>query len=101
MAGGAPIGNQNAVRARRWQKAIERALARASNKDVDTGLDTAADKLVKLALDGDKWALDHLADRMDGKPKQAIIGGDEDDAPVRVEEIRRVIVGANPPNPDS
>lgn len=70
-SGGQP-GNQNAAKTKRWQQAIQRALARASNKDVDTGLDSAADKLVALALEGDKWAIDHMADRMDGKPSQSI-----------------------------
>lgn len=72
MAGGAPIGNQNAVKARRWQQALFRALARASNKDIDAGLDQAADKVVSAAIGGDKWAIDHLADRTDGKAAQTI-----------------------------
>jgi hypothetical protein len=33
-----------------------------------------------------------VGDRLDGKPAQAIVGGDEDDAPVRLETIRRIIV---------
>ena len=32
-----------------------------------------------------------IGDRLDGKPAQAIIGGDEGDAPI-IHEIRRVIV---------
>ena len=67
--GGAPLGNQNGVKGRRWREAIQRALARTS-ATVDGGLDKAADKLVALAYEGDKWAIDHIADRMDGKPKQ-------------------------------
>ena len=83
---GAQPGNQNAAKARKWRAAIQRALARKSGS-VDSGLDTAADKLVTLMHEGDKWAIDHVADRLDGKVPQAIIGGDEDDAPVRVEQI--------------
>jgi hypothetical protein len=82
--GGQP-GNQNAVKSKRWQQAILRALARASSKDVDTGLDSAADKLIALAMDGDKWALEELGDRVDGKPAQAVtVAGDEDGGPVRM-----------------
>lgn len=80
--GGQP-GNQNAVRAKKWREAIMRALARKSGT-VDQGLDTAADKLVTLAIDeGDKWALEEIGDRVDGKPAQSIIGGDEDDPPIK------------------
>jgi hypothetical protein len=92
---GAPVGNQNAVRAKRWQQAIQRALARASNKDIDSGLDTAADKLVKLAMDGDKWALEELGDRIDGKPAQTIAG--DPDAPLQViQKVERVLKRADP-----
>jgi hypothetical protein len=71
MAGGAPIGNQNAAKARRWREAIQRALARATG-GVDEGLDKIADKLVKAAIDGDQWATDHIADRIDGKATQPV-----------------------------
>jgi hypothetical protein len=33
-----------------------------------------------------------ILDRGWGKPAQAIVGGDEDDAPVRLETIRRILV---------
>lgn len=81
---GAPVGNKNATRAKKWREAIMRALARKAGS-VDAGLDAAADKLAALAIDdGDKWALEHIADRLDGKPAQAIIGGDEDDNPIKI-----------------
>ncbi len=45
-------------------------------------------------------AITMIADRIDGKPAQAIIGGDEDDPAIMiVNEIRRTIVDPNP-NPD-
>ena len=91
--GGQP-GNQNAVRAKRWREAILRALARKSGS-VDAGLDAAADKLVALAIDdGDKWAMEDIGDRIDGKPAQAIVG-DDDAPPVRVEKIVRELVRGN------
>ena len=71
-----------------------RALARKSGS-VEAGLDAAADKLAVLAIDdGDKWALEEIGNRLDGKPAQAIIGGDEDDPPLRIEKIERVLVRA-------
>lgn len=61
-----------------------RALARKSGS-VDAGLDAAADKLAALAIDdGDKWALEEIGDRLDGKPAQSVIAtGDEDGGPIR------------------
>lgn len=75
----APLGNQNAAKAKRWQKAIERALARSSGESVDAGLDTAANKLVSAANAGDQWALKELGERIDGKVAQAIIGDSSED----------------------
>lgn len=81
---GAPLGNQNAARAKKWREAIMRALARKSGS-VEAGLDAAADKLAALAIDqSDKWALEEIGNRLDGKPAQAIIGGDEDDPALKV-----------------
>lgn len=95
---GAPIGNTNAAKGRKWREAIMRALARKSGS-VEKGLDDAADKLVKLIHEGTvedcQWAIDHIADRLDGRPAQAIIGGDEDDPPL-VHRVERVIVRARP-----
>lgn len=73
-----------------------RALARKSGS-VEAGLDAAADKLALMAIDdGDRWALEEIGNRLDGKPAQAIIGGDEDDPAVKVmTEITIRAVDAN------
>lgn len=82
---GAPIGNKNATKEKRWGSAITRVLARNSGgRGVEGGLEDAAEKLVRAALAGEQWALIELGNRMDGKPAQAIIGGGEDDPPVSV-----------------
>jgi len=97
---GAQPGNQNARKAKLWEQAIKRALARKSEDSVDKGLDQCADKLVAAAIDdGDQWALKEIGDRIDGKVPQAIIG-DDDSPPVRFEKIERVLVRADPPNQD-
>lgn len=74
---GAPLGNQNAKNAKRWQQAIRRALARASGQTVDAGLDQLADKVVAAALAGERWAIEEVGNREDGKPAQTIAGDDE------------------------
>lgn len=76
-----------------------RALARKSGS-VEAGLDAAADKLAMMAIDdGDRWALEEIGDRVDGKPAQALIHqGDEDGGPVKVERIERVIRRADVAN---
>lgn len=92
---GAPAGNQNAARAKKWREAIMRALARKA-ESVDGGLDKAADKLVTLAIDdGDRWAIEEIGNRLDGKPAQAIVG-DDDAPPVRfIQKVERVLIRAD------
>ncbi|MBA3243238.1 MAG: hypothetical protein H0T60_18615 [Acidobacteria bacterium] len=48
-----------------------------------------ADKLVERALEGEGWALQQVADRLDGKPTQ-MLAGDPDGSPIRVERIEIV-----------
>lgn len=81
----APQGNQNAARAKVWRAAIERALERRSQSRTDgiKEIDALAEQLLNLVAAGDLGALKEFGDRIDGKPAQAIIGGDENDPPVR------------------
>lgn len=71
MPGGAPIGNQNAVKGKRFQKAIERVLARKYG-DVDTGYEKIAEKYIEVAEAKEPSILRDLVDRSDGKPVQQI-----------------------------
>ncbi len=58
-----------------------------------TKLDACALALVRAGIAGDVPALKEIGDRLDGKVPQAVIGGGEDDNPVRViTEIRRTVV---------
>lgn len=82
---GAPLGNDNPAKGALWRAAINRALEnRSSRKDRKDSLDALAEVLLKKAEEGEGWALKELGDRMDGKPAQAIIGGGDDDPPVKV-----------------
>ena len=82
--GGAPEGNQNAKKGRDWTQAIRKALAHYSGEGATAGMEKLARKLIEAAENGDSWALKELGDRIEGKPAQAIIGGDEDDPPIKV-----------------
>lgn len=56
-------------------------------------LDRIAARLVTEAMDGDVPAAKEIADRLDGKVPQAVVGGGEDDPAIRViARIERVIV---------
>lgn len=94
---GAPLGNQNGAKAKVWRAAIDRALERRtkSRSDGIKEIDALADKLLELVAQGDLPALKEFGDRLDGKPAQAIIGGDSDDPPI-VTRIERVIVRSDP-----
>lgn len=78
-----------------WRDALRLAVLRAPDEVIEpkTNLDALAIQLIATAKAGDMTAMKELGDRLDGKPSQAIIGGDDDDPAVRViTEIRRSIV---------
>jgi hypothetical protein len=84
----APLGNQNAKKAKRWQDALVKALARytSPDRDIQAGqaLDKIAEQVVIKAVDGDKDSIAEIGNRLDGKPAQAIVGDDDFDA-IKVE----------------
>lgn len=58
-----------------------------------------AAKLLDMAYGGDMQAISMVAERMDGKVPQGVVGGDEEDNPIDVlHRIERVIV--RPANQD-
>ena len=91
---GAPAGNQNALRGRVWRKAIEQALETRTRSRTDgkKEIDALAETLLNLVASGDLAAIKEFGDRIDGKPAQAIIGGDEGDPAVKT--ISEVILRA-------
>ena len=76
MSGGAPIGNQNAVKAKRWQQAIDRALEKRSKADGIAELDKLAEEFLEAVRAEGITGFRELGDRVDGKPAQAITGAD-------------------------
>lgn len=87
---GAPAGNQNAKKAKLWSEAIKREIARLENGDLDKGLDRLARKLVKAGDDGDRFALEEIGNRIEGKVPQGIIGGEDDDPPLKLRMLKLV-----------
>lgn len=63
---GAPVGNLNAAKEKKWYEALDRAI----KQDEGKRLRAAAEKLLDLAAEGESWAVKELGDRLDGKPKQ-------------------------------
>jgi hypothetical protein len=86
----APLGNQNTAKAKQWQMAIERALETHGAGDRRAALDQVAGKVVELALTGERWAVEEIGNRLDGKASQPI-GGATDLGPV--EASIRVLYG--------
>jgi hypothetical protein len=91
---GAPLGNQNAAKGKRWTAAVERALERRATKktppedvsDLIRGLDMAADLFVqKMFADADLGYFKELGDRVEGKAMQPteLSGPDGGDIPTR------------------
>lgn len=78
----APIGNQNAAKAKVWSAAIMRALEKRSKSEQLEALDALAEQLLKKCDDGDITALKELGDRLDGKPHQSTTVGNPDGSPL-------------------
>lgn len=94
---GAPVGNTNAAKAKRWTAAIERALERfpqpadpEGRNELMQGLDRAADLFVAEMMEKkDLGFFREFGNRVEGCPKQ-IIAGDED-APLQTRSIVEVL----------
>ena len=80
----------NPPKRRVFEYAIRRALAARNNGDMDKGLNGLAHKLVREAMAGEQWAIKEIADRLDGKPSQAITG-DDDGPPIKMEGRIRLV----------
>ena len=95
--GGQPE-NDNAHKGARFRSAVARALARKGGT-IDRGLDMLCDKLVGAAAEGEQWALQMVAERIEGKAAQTVSvgeapeqiqGPDHDELTVR---LARALIG--------
>lgn len=71
------------VKQKRFYAALDRAIVQEDGKR----LRDAAEKLLDFAAAGEAWAIQQLADRLDGKPAQqvALTGADDGPLVVRIE----------------
>lgn len=78
-----------------FYNALSVALNQVNGIDVDgsrvTKLRTIAEKLVNAAEAGESWAIKEVADRIDGKPMQAVEHTGEDGGPVMFKTIYETI----------
>ncbi len=85
---GAPKGNQNAARPHRL---FENQLRAAVAKEDYKALRLIAEKAVAKAKAGEPWAVQFVAERLDGKVKQVIVG--DEDEPLMVKIVQRLVIG--------
>lgn len=85
---GAPLGNQNAAKAKVFGDALRKACVQEDFKRLREGVE----QLLEQASCGERWALEMVRDTLDGKPKQQVEVAGEDGGPMAFEVIRRVVV---------
>jgi len=96
---GAPIGNTNAASSKKWQAAIERAIASYPDRpnddgcsDLIKGLNAAAYEFVcGVMVDKSIAFFREFGDRLEGKPNQAIDLGSDPERPMIQKLIREIV----------
>lgn len=89
---GAPVGNQNGVKK---QRLLTDTLKRELTQRPEDLL-AIANKLIESAKNGEAWAMALIHDRVDGKAPQPIVGGNEEDDPIRHAHTVEWLSGARP-----
>ena len=89
---GAPVGNRNGAKK---QRLLTDCLKRELTQRPEDVL-AITRKLIEAAKAGEPWAQTLIHDRADGKLPTTVIGGDEDDPPVKVEQILIRAVDGSP-----
>jgi len=92
MPAGAPLGNQNAAKAKRWEAAVIRAFEAwpeapdsTDCNDLMRGLNAAAHEFVRNVMTAnDLGYFREVGDRFDGKAAQQVIHSGDPESPVRI-----------------
>lgn len=84
---GAPEGNNNPEKGKRWKLAIEKALEKRGPSMVEA-LAAVAEQLIQKASEGDISALKELGDRIDGKAAQSVALTDPDGGRLSINLIK-------------
>lgn len=81
---GGQIGNTNAANAKMWTAAIQRALDKRSEGLLEgkKAIDELAENLLELCDNKELGALKEFGDRMEGKPAQSVLLGNDPDNPI-------------------
>ena len=90
----APLGNQNARKAKLWRDSIIRELDRrtAEGESQESAIDAMARKLIDLCIEGDLEAIKELGNRLDGRPAQSVtVSGEEGAPPIAVKGIVELV----------
>lgn len=83
----APLGNNNNVKGKRWQQAIDRALERRGRGDRIRALDDLADKYLEEVERSGILGYREFGDRMDGKAVQTLASDPENPLQVIVQKL--------------
>ena len=86
MPAGRPKGSEN--KDKPYRDALRRAIARAAQDNSPRSLDRIAEQHLAVAAGGDISAIKELADRLDGRPAQAVeVSGDQTTYIVRMPSV--------------
>lgn len=89
----APKGNQNAAKGKDFKDALRKALANGGK----SRLPDIAKVLVDKACEGEQWAVQEVANRLDGRPAQEVAVTGEGGGPLRSElQVNWVIQPVKP-----
>lgn len=101
MPGGAPFGSHNARKSRLVEQALIREIKQRDLKDGDgETLRRIAAAQIEKALRGHVDGFDRVADRIEGKPTQAIEHSGPDGGPIETRNSLNVQFVSDPAAPD-
>lgn len=93
---GAPENNTNSSRGHKARHALEMAVAHnGEDKEVVSSIQVLYDiwkVQIGKAKEGDQAATNAIMDRLDGKPGQSLMLSGDEDNPVAITKVERVIV---------